>query len=210
MADERCALCGATGVPLALSSKSGFKRSVCASVSACRQRRKTQRLVAEVATLTAERDQLRTEAERYPVPAFADDLHDFVADALRPYLQECGEEGDESWLVTAESAGSLADVALTALISAARLPGLADAHVMFEYDLAREQVERFAERQLALQAERDALAARLAQVERVVEAARAFVATERKWDGKWEAKLRALLAAVDALDGTAGKEGNDA
>jgi hypothetical protein len=124
-----------------------------------RVRAEVTRLVAEVATLTAERDRLREQAARYPVPAFADDLHAFVADALRPYLRECGEEGDESWLVTAEGAGDLADVALTALISAARLPGLADEYVMFEYNLAREQVGRFAEKQLALQATLDELAA---------------------------------------------------
>lgn len=86
------------------------------------------------------------QAARYPVPAVATDLHDMVAEALRPYLRLVEDQDDECWEVTAEGASGLADVAIEALISAARLPGVADEHVMFEYRLARDQVARFAER----------------------------------------------------------------
>jgi hypothetical protein len=164
VADERCALCGASGVPLALSSKSGFKRTVCASVSACRQRRKTQRLVAEVAALTAERDQLRTE----------------LADA-----EEVGALSEAGRMDARAERDTLAAFA-------EHLGGLVDASVAREH----------------------ALAARLAQAERVVEAARAWAGDGPSLDG-WRIPaspdhIEALLAAVDALDGTAGPDALEA
>jgi hypothetical protein len=69
--DAVCARCGATDVPLALSSKSGFKRKVCASVSACRQRRKMARLVAEVAALRQQLDEAR-DGERIALNTIAE------------------------------------------------------------------------------------------------------------------------------------------
>lgn len=139
-------------------------------------------------------------AARYPVPAVATDLQDMVAEALRPHLRLVEDE-DECWEVTVEGASGLADVAIEALISAARLPGIADEHVMFEYRLARDQVARFAERINAAEAGRDALRP-------VVEAARACRALCGEKTGPafnslaYAESLVTLGAAVDALDGT--------
>jgi hypothetical protein len=119
---------------------------------------------ARIAELIAERDRLREQAERYPVPAAIDDLHDFVTEAIRPHLNHLHDEAEECWEVTAEGPSGLADIMIEALISAARVPGIVDQHIAFEYRGAREQVTRFAEHVVAVEAERDAAQARLVEM----------------------------------------------
>ncbi len=84
-------------------------------------------------------------------------------------------------------------------------------HMRGERDGLRAEVERKRSYWAEAATERDALAARLAQAGRVVEAARALAAYIHE-AGEWrcsagervEEHLSAIAAAVDALDGTAG------